>query len=127
MSALQCLSDGEADLAFALGDAGGPEDVAHAKRKKLLVPRLLFGEFGVSDQNADALDRERALPDRPGELMPTLLFIVAKARCLGMARARYEREAGHGFNSQAVASALGADEAVVIFCLQLSLGFVLFV
>lgn len=127
MRALQGLSNGEADLAFALGDTGGAEDVAHAEWKKLLVTRLLFGEFGMSDQNTDALKRERAFPDGPGELMPTLLFIVAKARCFGTARAGYEGEAGHCFNPEAVGSALSADEAVVILCLQLSLGFVLLV
>jgi len=123
---LQCLSNGEADLAFALGDTGGAEDVAHAEWKKLLVTRLLFGEFGMSEQDADALKRERAFPDGPGELMPIHLSIVAKTRRFGAARAGHEREASHGLDTETIGSALGADGAVVTFCIHLTSRFMFF-
>ena len=127
MGTLQGLSNGEADLAFGCGEAGGAEDTDYAEWKKFSLTRLFFHEFGMSDQNTDALKRERALPDRPGELMATFLFVIPKPRCFGSARAGYEGEARHGFDPKAVGSPLGANRAGVTHCFHPCLGFVFLV
>jgi hypothetical protein len=63
-------------LAFALGDTSGAEDAAHAEWQKPSVIRLLFGEFRMSDQDADAFKCKRTFPHGPGELVKTLLFMA---------------------------------------------------
>lgn len=123
---LQCLSNGEADLTFAFGDTGGAKDTANAERKKGSVIRLLFREFGMSYQNANAFNREWVPPNGPRELMPTFLSIVTKTRRFGAARAGHEREASHAFNTETIGPALGANGAVVTFRIHLTFRFMFF-
>ena len=96
-------------MTFSFGDAGGAKDAANAERKKGSVTRLLLCEFGMSDQNTNGFNRDGAFPDRPGELMPAVLSIVTKTCRFGAVRAGHEREASHGFNTETIGAALGAN------------------